>query len=78
MHLSAEQIRAREDAYMRDKQREGIAWGTLEFSYLRRELRADVWDADGNASRSGRLTVAPCDVWQRRADCLVGQRGTTR
>ena len=48
MHLSAQQIREQEEAYIRDKRREGLAWDTLEFSYLRRELRADVWDADGN------------------------------
>lgn len=48
MHLSAEQIREREDEYVRRKKEEGLAWGTLEFSYIRRELRADVWDADDN------------------------------
>jgi hypothetical protein len=48
VHLSAEQIRAREDEYIRRKQAEGLAWDTLEFSYLRRELRADVWDAGGS------------------------------
>lgn len=48
VYLSAEQIQAAEDEYIRRKQAEGLAWDTLEFSYLRRELRADVWDADGN------------------------------
>lgn len=48
MRLTAEQIREREDEYIRRKQAEGLAWDTLEFSYLRRELRADVWNADGN------------------------------
>ena len=48
VHLSAEKIREREDEYIRRKPAEGLAWDTLEFSYLRRELRADVWYADGN------------------------------
>ncbi len=48
MHLSAEQIRAREEAYIRDKEAQGLPWDTLEFDYLRKELRTNVWDADGN------------------------------
>lgn len=59
MHLSAQQIREQEEAYIRDKRREGLAWDTLEFSYLRRELRADVWDADGTCCPSWTIDHGP-------------------
>lgn len=48
VYLAAEKRKAKEDEYIRSKQRDGLPWGTLEFDYLRKDLRADIWDENGN------------------------------
>jgi hypothetical protein len=46
--LTDEQKRHKIEEYIASKNARSEPWDTLEFDYLRKDLDADIWDADGN------------------------------